>query len=164
MAQSLDKLDDILTNSNCSREEALKQICIHAQTAIPSANLVSLWRFNEDESAIISIINYDSESESFTSGLELTRSDFPVYFQNIIENDLIIASDARKHSATKGFTTPYFEPNNIFSLLDFILHNDFHPRGVICFESKGKQVEWTAEDVENIRIIATMISFCFEVN
>lgn len=153
----------LLNNPHKSKRQVLEKVCYYAQQIIPSANLISLWRFSPKQDAIISLINFDSISGVYTEGLELRRTDFPVYFQNIVENELVVASHARQHSATRGFNKTYFEPNDIHSLLDFILHKDFVPVGVICCESKGARVDWSDEDIDNIRMIATMISFFFEV-
>lgn len=156
-------LESTLHDNSLSREETLKKVCQSVHQQIPHANLISLWRFNSDRSSIISLVNYDATSDTFSSNVELKKSDFPSYFQEIVENELIVASEARRHPATRCFKGTYFEPNDIHSLLDFILHKDYSPVGVICCESKGKQANWTQEDIENIRMIAVMISFFFEV-
>ena len=98
-------------------------------------------------------------SSDFWSGVSLHKSDFPAYFESIVENEIINASDARNHSATRCFNEAYFEPNNIYSLLDFILHKDFKPVGIICCERTGSRVEWSNQDVDQLRQIATFISF-----
>jgi GAF domain-containing protein len=156
-------LNLLLNNPYKSKRAVLEKVCDYAQQIIPSANLISLWRFTPDRNSIVSLINFDAQSGEYKEGLELRRDDFPKYFENIVEHELIVASDARNHSATRCFNEAYFEPNDIHSLLDFILHKDFAPVGVICCESKGKQVDWTDEDIDNIRMVATMISFFFEV-
>lgn len=156
------ELEELLGNAGTPRETALQEICKIAVRIIPRANLVSLWRFDESGASITSLVNFDVTTQSFTSGTVLCREDFPVYFKAIVEQELIVASDARNHSCTRGFNRVYFTPLDIYSLLDFILHKDFKPYGVICLESKGQAVNWTLEDQENIRILATLISFCFE--
>lgn len=141
----------------------LELICRVAAKLIPNANLISLWRFGEHKQKVISLINYDVEAQEFTEGLELNRRDFPVYFDAIVERELLVASRARAHPVTSCFNESYFEPLDIHSLLDFILHKEFAPVGVICCESKGAAVNWSDDDIENIRMLATQISYCFEL-
>ncbi|MBU2985093.1 GAF domain-containing protein [Saccharophagus degradans] len=159
----LSELDEAIEAGNMNPREQLELICRVASKLITNANLISLWRFGENKQKIISLINYDVEQQRFTEGLELNRRDFPVYFDAIIERELLVASRARTHPVTRGFAESYFEPLDIHSLLDFILHKDFAPIGVICCESKGEAVNWSDEDIENIRMLATQISYCFEL-
>lgn len=145
------------------RDEVLRQICSTAATLIPQANLISLWNFDADFSKIQNIIALDVEAGSFSKLADLQQKDFPEYFSAIVENELIVASDARTHPMTRCFNEAYFIPNDIFSLLDFILHKDFKPVGVICCESRGKQAHWIKEDEDNLRTLAVLISFYFEI-
>ncbi len=160
----VDKLSLALNNPHASRAELLKKVCVYSHQLIPSANLISLWRLDAERDAIVSLVNYDALDNKWSSGIELLRSDYPEYFKSLIENEVIIASDARNYSATRCFNTSYFEPNDIHSLLDFILHKDFIPYGILCCESKGKLVHWSDQDVDNVRTIATLISFFFDVS
>lgn len=159
----LSELDEAIEAGNLSPREQLELICRVAAKLIPNANLISLWRFGEHKQKVISLINYDVEAQEFTEGLELNRLDFPVYFDAIVERELLVASRARAHPVTSCFNESYFEPLDIHSLLDFILHKEFAPVGVICCESKGAAVNWSDDDIENIRMLATQISYCFEL-
>lgn len=159
----LSELDCAIEADDLSPTEVLELICRVAVRLIPNANLVSLWLFKDNAQRIESLINFDAQADVFTSELVLSRSDYPAYFDAIVERELVVASHARVHPVTKCFTQSYFEPLNIHSLLDFILHKDFKPVGVICCESKDKQVDWTDDDIENIRMLASHISFCFDL-
>lgn len=161
--ESLAALSEYLTTPNLDRKEALQRICITASGVIPNASLVSLWTFGENREYIKSLINYNAEDQAFAEGVVLRKEDFPKYFEAIVESELVVASDARSHSVTECFTESYFEPNNIYSLLDFILHKNFSPVGVVCCEATGGPITWTATDIENIRTLATLVSFYFEV-
>ena len=163
LLDAIEKLELSIDNSEFTREEVLRKACGCVHELIPKANLVSLWRFNEDRSSIISLVNYDATTDKFNANVRLDESRFPVYFQNIVEQELIVASDAREHSATSCFNHAYFEPNNIYSLLDFVLQKNYKPAGIICCESKEVRASWSAQDIEHIRMVAALISFFFEV-
>jgi len=157
------KLSRLMNNDRIEQEEKLKQICCLTQQVVSNANRVSLWRFDDtDQPKIICMMGYDSTANAYWSDMELFENDFPDYFCAIFEGDIVSASNARKHKATECFNTLYFEPNNIYSLLDFVIHKHFKPVGVICCERTGEPVKWSAEDEENLRSIATLISFFFD--
>ena len=102
----------------------------------------------------------DEEGE-FSNGQTLNQQDCKPYFDFILSNQLLKAAEARKHASTMCFNETYFEPLNIYSLLDFIFHLDFEPTGVICCESVGKCEHWTEEDEENLKRISGITSMFF---
>jgi len=155
------KLATKLTNPNVSIEDKLKEICLTTSSLIKGADRVSLWCFDEDFESIQSLICYDSVNRNFTSEQVLKKSDFNDYFSGILENDVINAPQARSHKLTKCFNEPYFIPLEIYSLLDFILHQDFNPHGVICCESVGKTTQWSDSNVETLKRIARSSSMYF---
>jgi len=159
----LDQLARALEDKSASRQTLLETICRSAVKLIPNANLISLWVFEEGATQIRSLINFDAAADSFSDNIVLTKADFPPYFEAILEEQLVVASDARRARATACFTESYFEPNDIHSLLDFILHKDFKPVGVVCCESKGEKVHWNTKDIESIGALSTMISFFFDI-
>ena len=159
---TLNDLKSFIGQTN-DRELILRQICLTADQVIPGANMVSLWVFDPGHTKIQNLIAYQNQTGSFSVLPDLHQQDFPEYFSAIIENELLVAPNARTHSMTQSLSTAYFEPNDIHSLLDFILHRDFQPIGVICCESKGKPARWTPEDEENLRALSILISYFFEL-
>ena len=153
-----------LTNPKISVHDKLIEICQRTHQLIEGSDRVSLWVFSKDFNKITSILCYDSTSGSFTSGHELTREDYNDYFDAILNKDVIYAPQARENLFTLCFNETYFEPLNIYSLLDFILHKDFEPIGIICCESIGKETQWTDDDIEILRRISNISSFYFQVN
>lgn len=160
--EAIKRLNTFIKN-HADHATVLREICVAAAQLVPNANLISLWNFNDDQSAIHNLVTLDVATETFSQQTDLLRENFPVYFSAIVENELISASHARKHSMTRCFNEKYFEPNDIHSLLDFILHKNFQPIGMICCESKGKQVEWTRQDEDNLRMLAVLVSFYFQL-
>ncbi|MGJ8691750.1 MAG: GAF domain-containing protein [Thalassotalea sp.] len=155
------KLTTKLTNPSISTKDKLNEICLTTAAIIQGTSRVSLWRFTENFDAITCTICYDLNEGSFTSEQVLHKSDYTEYFTAILAHEVINAADARAHPATKCFTTTYFKPLKIYSLLDFILYRDFQPYGVICCESVNKSVNWTDEDVESLKRIARSSSMYF---
>lgn len=151
-----------ISKPGLSLEAKLKKICLCALQAINKANRVSLWAFNSEKNEIKCLICYESSTGEFTSDAILSQDDFPDYFEQILKGQVLMASDARTHPATACFNETYFEPNEIYSLLDFVYQKDFQPTGVICCESAGKQVNWDEQDVKCLRRISNMTSLFFD--
>jgi hypothetical protein len=157
------KLTATLTNPRVKVEDKLKEICTITSQLIKGADRVSLWHFSDDFEKIESLICYDTSNGDITKGMTLHRSDFNDYFKGILEQEVINAPEARTHDLTKDFNEAYFDPLNIHSLLDFVLHQDFVPSGIICCESVGKVTHWTDENIESLRHIASSSSMYFKI-
>jgi len=160
---ALTKLTAKLTNPSISVNDKLVKICQVTHQLIEGADRVSLWVFSKDFSKITSLLCYDANSGQYSSGQELFRSDYTEYFDAIIKKDVINASLARDNVFTQCFNESYFQPLNIYSLLDFILHEDFEPTGVICCESVNEVTHWSEDNIETLRRIANMSSLYFKV-
>ncbi|MFT4940484.1 MAG: hypothetical protein ACI88A_003539 [Paraglaciecola sp.] len=160
----MEMLTDLLiaiSNPSKDNEQKLKLICSTTMQAITHANRVSLWAFNQNKSEINCLMCLSGETPTFTSEMILRKADYPEYFDTILKEQVLVASDARNHHATKCFNHDYFEPNNIYSLLDYIYHEDFEPKGMICCESVGQIVEWVESEQHILRKIAGIISMFF---
>ena len=151
-----------ISKPEIGEQEKLALICRATLVVVPKANRISLWRFIKDGDAIESIVGYDHITGEFSAGLVLNKPDFRPYFDAVLKNKVLMASDARTHPATSCFNHLYFEPNNIFSLLDYIYFEDYQPAGVICCESVGKQVDWQESDVKVLKRISNMTSLFFK--
>jgi hypothetical protein len=158
------RLTSVLTNPAATVEKKLKMICDITSEVVAGADRVSLWRFEDNYSKIVSIVSYDRINNQYDSNQELKKEHFISYFDAILSNEVIKASDAREHELTSCFKELYFEPNNIYSLLDFILHNDFKPVGIICCESVGEINNWSEDDVASLRRIANASSLYFHLD
>ena len=125
---------------------------------VTHANRVSLWAFNEDKSEIFCLMCVSGKEYTFTSGAILKKTDYSEYFNTILKEQVLGASDARIHHVTKCFNQEYFEANNIHSLFDYIYHEEFIPKGIICCESVGQAIEWVESEQHILRKIAGITS------
>ena len=142
-----------ISDPNVSSDRKLKQICKELKALIPNANRVSLWLFNKDYSALNCLACLD-ENDVVSNGTVLYTENSPAYFNYILANQVLNASDARNNEVTKPFSLSYFEPLNIYSLLDYIYILDSKPLGVICCESVGSKVTWSHVDKESLIKVA----------
>ncbi|BDX04894.1 GAF domain-containing protein [Planctobacterium marinum] len=158
------KLNTCLTNPDLSGQQKLEMVCATVHKLIPGADRVSLWLFNESKSQVSSLICFDATSKSWCDQITLRREDFGIYFDAILNREFVDAPDAATHPDTKCFNESYFTPLNIQSLLDYILHRNFEPQGILCCESVGRQVHWSEEDKQTLKKIARSCSFFFNLS
>jgi len=137
-------------------------ICLDAAQNV-KANFVSIWRFDTDLTKIICLFAIDIRTGETSSGQELMRNDFPRYFEFILQETTICAPNACTHHQTNELCDSYFKPNGIVSLLDFIVHKNFKPVGIICCESKVTVRDWSAENISYLRNLAAYTSFKADV-
>ena len=142
-----------ISDPNVSSDRKLKQICKELKALIPNANRVSLWLFNKEYCKLNCLICLD-ENNDVSSGTVLYTENSPAYFNYILANQVLDASDARNNEVTKPFSHSYFEPLDIYSLLDYIYTLNSKPLGVICCESVGSKVTWSQADKKSLIKVA----------
>jgi PAS domain S-box-containing protein len=146
---SLKSFATAMSDPDIHPKEKLNVICVELKRLIPKADRVSLWLFKEHFSSIKCLICLDNKGQ-ISSGVELNAADFPQYFQYIVSHQVLDASNARVNEHTLCFNEMYFEPLNIYSLLDYIFLVDNKPAGVICCEAVNSPVIWDKEDIESL--------------
>ena len=154
----------VISLSKCGLDEQdkLSAIVSCLRLSIPAANRISLWRFEENKTRIRCLtLNQDGQNLP-THGLSLSEEDSPNYFDNILNQSVLVASDARNHSATKCFNENYFKPNDIYSLMDFTFHHHFNPIGVICCEKTHSAIQWSQNDIDNLKRVAQITSMFYD--
>ncbi|NMH59092.1 GAF domain-containing protein [Alteromonas ponticola] len=159
-----DPLTDLtikLSRQALSDEKKYREICNCVRRVIGDANRVSLWQFNERRDEIYCLCLLEDGSFSADIDLVLAQTTCADYFEAILRKEVVIAPVAREHPHTYCFTEDYFEPNNIYSLLDYIFHQDFKPIGIICCEGTTGPVSWTERDISMLKRIANITSMFF---
>lgn len=160
MLKHYEELTSCVSSPNSSINDKLQTICQKVKDITPSANRVSLWLFNKEADEIFCLMCLDS-ADMLSNGQSLTAKDFPEYFDHILTNKVLSASDARENPSTLCFNEVYFKPLNIFSLLDFTFHFQFKPTGVICCEREGNATQWSNNDINALKRVANITSMFF---
>lgn len=159
----LSNLSVYLSNPRTSLQNKLLKICSAVKSAVPDCDRVGIWLFCNDYSEMISLISVD-ESGNQAQGELLLADDFKKYFDYIIENELLVASDARANNLTECFNKGYFDIHNIHSLLDVTFKKDFNPLGIICCERTANKTEWVPQDIKTLKSIAIKASLFISDN
>ncbi|MCW8107226.1 hypothetical protein OPS25_01745 [Alteromonas ponticola] len=160
----IDPLTDLtikLSRHLVSRESKFKEICVCVSRVIRSANRISLWQFNESRNAITCLCLLEDDTFSLDVDQNLSSTSCQDYFSALFQKDVVIAPIAQEHPDTSCLSDSYLQPNNIYSLLDYIFHQDFVPIGIICCEATDAPVAWTEHDVAMLRRIANITSMFY---
>jgi len=144
-----------------TKEEVFKSVCMDVSENL-DADLTSIWFFDKDQTQIECQCCFDAITKEFTKGGALKNADYPTYFNSIVEFNFISAPEALTNSATKELAESYFKPKGIVSLIDFILHRNFNPIGVICCENRSSIRNWSESDKDYLRSISALVSFQFQ--
>ena len=121
---------------------------------------MSVWLFNPEKTALISMGEYDNRTKVFSKNSVLNKANFPVYFNALEENKIILAEDIYSHPFTKEFNEVYSKLFNVSSLLDIPLRISGELIGVMCYEKTEKIKKFTAEEIS----FCLSISFVFASN
>ncbi len=105
---------------------------------------------------------YDRDQDSWSQGAELREADFGPYFAAMRRDNLIVASDARSHPTTDCFTSAYFEPLGIYSLLDVGINIGGQPWGLFCCENTHDVLTWSDQHVEYLRQVGALLGFALK--
>ncbi|SFD66839.1 hypothetical protein [Pseudoalteromonas denitrificans] len=159
---ALSKLSVAINDPQTEIKDKLKKVCEFTMEAVPLANRVSIWTFLKCKTEMHCLMCFDAYTNEVSSGQVLIKTDFVDYFRSLLANNVVNAPDARIHPDTRCFNEKYFEPNNIYSLLDYIYDPEFEPCGVICCESVGRKVTWVSANVDSLREIAKLSSQFFK--
>ena len=153
----LSSLSIELSNPRKSVEQKLKMVCTAVKTFIPNCNRVGIWLFSQDYQEMVQLQGLDALNDT-SQGLSLVADDYKQYFDYVLNNPFLVASNARDCGVASCFNNGYFDVLDIHSLLDFTFYHDFDPLGVICCERTGNKTEWTKEDQANLKRIAGITS------
>jgi GAF domain-containing protein len=147
---------------NATAQDVHKAVCRDIVEHVHSTR-ASVWYFSEFHDKITSACLLDSRTNEFSQGAVLQEDDFPDYFRAIRENSVVNAPDAVNHPATRCFDELYFVPNDISSLLDFVITAGNNHVAVLCCEHCGGKRDWSMQDEEYLKKMAILLRLSFLV-
>lgn len=137
----LHELDNI-SKIHALERESIEEVMLEFATRITKClaiERISIWLFNQNKTSLISIGEYDKRNDLFKKDTELLREDFPVYFEHVESDRIILAPNMAESEATQELYLDYSLPNNIISLMDVPLRMAGKIIGVMCFEKTGSE-------------------------
>lgn len=142
-------------------DDALAIICRRAAEVMDVVR-VTVWRVDDDASAIECMARHERRSGGPTVGARLLRSAYPDYFQALMNERCIAAHDARADPRTAGLSADYLLPLEIHALLDAPVRVAGRTVGIVCHEQSGAGRVWTPDEQAFAASIADLVALCLE--
>jgi PAS domain S-box-containing protein len=159
-----DVLLELARSDKSDLEKALQKICSLSAATLEVAR-VSYWSLQENNSTIVCEVlflrNAESCDEQF-KGARLGYSDCPAYFEALAANRPIVADRVLTHPPTSGLAENYLKPLGISSMLDAPVWVCGEVVGVLCHEHTGPPRDWSAEEIDFVSALASMVSLALE--
>jgi PAS domain S-box-containing protein len=164
MQRHRDVLLELARSDKSDLEKALQKICSLSATTL-EVERVSYWSLQENNSAIggevLFLRNVESCDQHF-KGTRLGFSDCPAYFDALANKRPIVADRVLTHPATSGLAENYLKPLGISSMLDAPVWVRGEVVGVLCHEHTGPPRDWSAEEIDFVSALASMVSLALE--
>lgn len=101
---------------------------------------------------------YDRRLDRIVGAADIFNADSGPYFDTLVREGCVVASEARRHPATAGFLAHYLEPLDLHSLLDVCFSINGVPFGAFSCEQAGAPVHWTQRQVQMLRQVGSRAS------
>lgn len=141
-------------------KEALNKI-----TALSAKTLnierVSILKFNNGNSEMICEKLYNQKKDTYESGEVYSRKGNDRFFEALIKNEIVAASDALNHELSEGFID-YLATLNIKSKLSIPIQGINEVYGILCFEQVDVLHEWSTDEEEFATSIANLVSLMIQ--
>ena len=142
-------------------EHALKEITRATASAL-RVSRSSIWLFNEERGSLECKDLYEAPSDRHSFGMELRRTAYPTFFEELLAERVIDASDAIHDPRTSEFAESYLTPLGITALLDIPIRFMGRLVGVLRQEHVGPARTWLLEEQQFGYAIASLVSLALE--
>jgi PAS domain S-box-containing protein len=159
-----DVLLELARSDKSDLQKALQKICALSASTLEVAR-VSYWSLQDNNSAICCEVLYLRKTEGCDEefkGARLGCSDCCAYFEALANKLPIVADRALTHPATIGLVESYLKPLSISSMLDAPVWLCGEVVGVLCHEHTGPPRDWSAEEIDFVSALASMVSLALE--
>jgi PAS domain-containing protein len=146
-----------LPKDDASLNEAVQRLTEVAARTLDLGR-VSIWRYNGQRTGIRCLDLYERPAHRHSSGLEISETDNPAYFQALLEADVLAADDAHRDDRTRAFSEGYLAPLGITSMMDAVIRVGGGVVGVLCCEHTGRQRRWSHDEQTFAVALANLVA------
>ncbi len=147
---------------NEGNEVGMAKEILYNATNFLKISRANFWIMNDDSSGMDCLLAYDLRSDTFESGGELKEIDYPIWFNHINRNEIIISFDARKETFNQELLDSYLIPFNIFSMMEVPILSGGKLKGIVCFENTDKLKDWTNDEQHFALALAQLLALTLE--
>ncbi len=143
-----------------SRHRGFEIICAKI-SEVMGVGRVGIWFFTIDREAIFEEMTYIRDGEN-QSGSILRRTDFPIYFEELNKERVLVSPDSMRDREMSEFVESYCKPNNVHALLDSPIFSDGEVLGILCCENLSEGRNWDIMDINFAGACADLIGRLIE--
>lgn len=99
---------------------------------------------------------FDALQDRMVSTTDILMAESPGYFDALLRDGCVVATDAQNHPATTSFVADYLVPHDIRSLLDvgFLVNGALF--GMFTCEQVGSTHAWTQRELQALRQVGAL--------
>jgi two-component sensor histidine kinase len=161
----LEVIEELSKSTHISEGDVLSisKIIISRAAHFLKINRVNAWLINDDGSKLTCLSAYDKSKEDFYDEGILYQNDFPIYFNHINGNDIIICDEARKEPFNCELLNSYLIPNNIYSMMEVPLISGGDLKGIICYENTDEIKSWSNDEQHFALALTQLLVLTIEI-
>jgi len=122
------------------------------------AERASIWLFSEDRTEMRCAALFEGGQERDAGCMVLRTAEYPRYFEAIVAESRVSASDARSDPRMSEFAEHYLIPMGITSMLDAGIMLGGQLVGVVCLEHVGDRREWHSDEEAFASTVASLVA------
>jgi PAS domain S-box-containing protein len=115
-----------------------------AATGVERANV---WLFNETETELRCIDNYEATPRRHSEGALLTEAEYANEFRALKSARFVDAHDPLTDPRTAGYVERYLKPLGITAMLDAVIQISGRNLGLLCLEHVGRRHRWEQDEI-----------------
>jgi GAF domain-containing protein len=156
---ALQRICGLLDRGEIDRATFLGLLCRHVVQAIGcSRAAVRMMVQTREGTALHCIAMHDAAGEPAPNVPDMVSRDATPYFESLLRDGCVLASDALHDADTAPFVDSYIAPMNVRSLLDVSFSVNGALYGSFSCEQVGQTQAWTPQQLMLLRQIASRVS------
>jgi len=130
-------------------------------TGVERANV---WLFNETETELRCIDNYEATPRRHSDGMVLAEAQYGNEFRALKGARFVAAHDPLTDPRTAGYVESYLKPLGITAMLDAVIQVSGRRLGLLCLEHVGKPHHWEQDEIAFACQLADKIALALLLN
>jgi PAS domain S-box-containing protein len=118
-----------------------------AAAAVTGVERANVWLFNEAETELRCIDNYEATPRRHSEGAMLTEAEYGNEFRALKSARFVDAHDPLTDPRTAGYVEGYLKPLGITAMLDAVIQVSGRHLGLLCLEHVGKPHRWEQDEI-----------------
>lgn len=142
--------------------ETIAQTITEGCAGLLKVERVGVWLFNEEETELRCIDQFNLSTGSHSSGAILKGHEFQPEFQALKDSSYVDAHDPLTDPRTAGYVEGYLKPNRITSMLDVVIRFGGRNLGTLCFEHVDRPHTWAQHEIDFGCLVGSQLSVLLE--